>query len=123
MEVYVSLAVKPKPTAQQPLADFFNALRDGDTQGATQASAQLGAEALQAFERISAHSAFSDYLGTFGCVAVKKTTIAADIVAGSEGFEFAVALMELLGPYCKELTGTYEHDEEPEDEEWPIQLA
>lgn len=123
MEVYVSLAVKPKPTAQQPLADLFNALRDGDTQGATQASAQLGAEALQAFERISAHSAFSDYLGTFGCVAVKKTTIAADIVAGSEGFEFAVALMELLGPYCKELTGTYEHDEEPEDEEWPIQLA
>lgn len=123
MEVYVSLIVKPKTSLKKPLADFFNALHDGNTQDATQASAQLGAETLQAFELIRAHSAFKDYLSTFGRVAVKKTMIEADIVAGSHGFEFAVALMELIGPHCKELTGTFEHDEEPEDEEWPIQLA
>lgn len=124
MECYVSLIFKPKPIHRGLLASFITSMRDSNTQGAAQALGQLGSEAVEHFEQILSDSTFREYMHSVECIAVKKTTLSVDLVTGSHGFEFAVALINLLGPYCDKITGVYAHDEEPqEDCEWPVQLT
>lgn len=124
MECYVSLILKPKPIHRGLLASFLTSVRDGNTQGAAQALGQLGSEAVERFEQILSDSTLREYMHSFECIAVKKTTLSVDLVTGSHGFGFAVALIELLGPYCDRVTGVYAHDEEPpEDCEWPVKLT
>lgn len=124
MECYVSLILKPKPIHRGLLASFFTSMRDSNTQGAAQALGQLGSDAVERFEQILSDSTLREYMHSFECMAVKKTTLSVDLVTGSHGFEFAVALINLLGPYCDKVTGVYAHDEEPpEDCEWPVQLT
>ena len=124
MECYVSLALTPKRSHHAQLASFFTALNGGDTQAAGEALGQLDADALEGFEALLLDRHIGEYLSSFETVTVKPTTLSAGIVTGSLGLEFAVALIELLAPYCDEISGTYEHDEEPpEDEEWPFKLT
>ncbi len=42
---------------------------------------------------------------------------------GSSGLDFLIDLIKDLGPNVHEINATYEHDEEPDEEEWPIRIS
>jgi len=42
--------------------------------------------------------------------------------SGSQGLNIALRLLRHLGPFCEKASGEYDHDEEPDEETWPLQL-
>jgi len=41
---------------------------------------------------------------------------------GSEGYDFLLELVAVLGPMCESLYATFMHDEEPDEDEWPMRV-
>jgi hypothetical protein len=98
----------------------------GDYQidAALDALSQIDDDAVERYKNLLSNEYYGDFAAEFEAVEIKGKSISMGTVTGSMGFEFAVAFIDFLGPYCEEIIGNFQHDEEPpEDEPWPIKLT
>ncbi len=124
MECYVSLKIESKESTKKNLASFMKFANDYQIDSALDALRRIDDDAAERYQTLLSNEYYGDFAAEFESVEIKGKSISMGTVTGSMGFEFAVAFIDFLAPYCEEITGTFQHDEEPpEDEPWPIKLT
>lgn len=124
MECYVSLKIESKESTKKNLASFMKFADDYQIEEALDALRRIDDDAAEGYKNLLSNEYYGDFAAEFESVKVKGKSISMGTVTGSMGFEFAVAFIDFLAPYCEEITGTFQHDEEPpEDEPWPTKLT
>ena len=122
MESHLSIKYEPEAAHAADLQAFFEASGKGHLPGLRSAAKRLGAEAMAQLEELLDDTVLSGYL-TQGPATTPATGTELHFTAGSDGLDFLVVLLNLIGPYSKTVHATWKHDEEPPTGgEYPIQL-
>lgn len=123
MESYISATVAPKTKHLSSIQDFFKSAHDYDLDGMRSACAELGEEATHILDSILEHSIFSEYISGIEYVQAGET-VSIEATCGGSGLEFLIKIIQIVGPYSKNVEGSFSHDEEfDEDEEWPLKIT
>lgn len=114
MEYGINLIVKPTDKYSESINKLIKSFISGDKDNAKTALDEMEEVAVEKYTEISTHEYYSDYLSYLENLDLKTIDDAynLDITTGGMGYEFAIALVDLLGPYCEELTADVTHDED-----------
>lgn len=123
MESYISATIAPQKQQLSSIQDFFKSAQDYDLEGMRSACAELGEEATDMLDSILEHSIFSEYISGIEYVQADDS-VSIEATCGSSGLEFLIKIIQIVGPYSKNVEGSFSHDEElDEDEEWPLKIS
>lgn len=106
MECYVSLKIESKESTKKNLASFMKFADDYQIEEALDALRRIDDDAAEGYKNLLSNEYYGDFAAEFESVKVKGKSISMGTVTGSMGFEFAVAFIDFLAPYCEEITGT-----------------
>ncbi len=114
MEYWIDLKIKPKSKYSNCINRFIESVLSGDIGNFEGIFSELGDEALEKYTTIANHEYYGSYInGLQGhpiCKETNNTSI--EITTGGMGPEFSVALVDLLGEFCDEITADVTHDED-----------
>ncbi len=114
MEYGINLTAKPTSKYSEPINKLIKSLIGGDRDNALIALDEIEIVAVEKYTKISTHEYYADYLSYLENLDLKTIDdeYNLDITTGGWGYEFAIALVDLLGPYCEKLTAYVTHDED-----------
>lgn len=114
MENGINLIIKPKSKYSSLINRFIESAISGDIDSFAGIFSELSDEALEKYNKIETHEYYGSYIESLqdSLVDKKKRKTVLDITTGGMGLEFSVALVDLLGEYCEEITAGVTHDEE-----------
>jgi hypothetical protein len=114
MEYGINLIAKPTDKYSESINKLIKSFISGDKDNAMTALDEIEVVAVEKYTEISTHEYYADYLSYLENLNPKKIDdeYNLDITTGGLGYEFAVALVDLLGPYCEKLTAYVTHDED-----------
>ncbi len=114
MEYVIDLTAKPTSKYSESISKLIESLVSGDQDNAMLALDEIEVAAVEKFKQISTNEYTAGYLSYIEDCDVKKTSdqYNLDITTGGFGYEFAIALVDLLGSYCEKLSAHVTHDED-----------
>lgn len=114
MEYGINLIAKPTDKYSESINKLIKSFISGDNDNAMTALGEIEVIAVEKYTNISTHEYYADYLSYLENLDLKKIDdeYNLDITTGGLGYEFVVALVDLLGPYCEKLTAYVTHDED-----------
>jgi len=115
MECYIDLTIEPIKKYTKFIDDLIDCFKKGKIQNASIILKKLDNVALKKFNNLLTNEYTSGYMRYMVGIQNKKTNNIIhfdEIQTGGLGFDFAVALVDLLGPYCKKITANITHDDE-----------
>ena len=115
MEYNIELRIAPADKYKKSIDAFIDNVVKGDIGNASNNLKNIDEIALDKFNNILNSFYTSDYIQYMENLEVKKSDgiiYFDEITTGGRGYEFSVALIDLLGPYCKKVTADVTHDEE-----------
>ena len=123
MQYWIDLKIKPKSKYSSPINKFIDAVVGGDIKCIEGIFSELSDDAVEKYKNIETHEYYGYYIYDIEGrqVVKKKKEITLDITTGGMGPEFSVALVDLLGEFCEEITANVTHDDEYGD--IPVKLT
>ncbi len=114
MEYGINLKAKPTAEYSVSMTKLIKSLVGGNKDNVVTALNDMSLSAIEKYTKISTHDYYSSYLTYLDKLDFKKINdvYSLDITTGSFGYEFAIALVDLLGPYCEKITAYVTHDED-----------